>query len=64
VRTIFASPDASEASATSHRLRIDYLYVDRDDLAAYPDGTRKFEENPALFEKVFANNEVRIYRVR
>jgi hypothetical protein len=64
VRTIFASPSATDAAAVAHRLRIDYLYVDNDDRAAYPEGTRKFDENPSVFENVFSNNEVRIYRVR
>lgn len=64
VRTIFASPSADEARSIAHRLRIDYLYVDQSDLAAYPDGTGKFEEHPAVFERVFVNEEVRIYRVR
>jgi hypothetical protein len=64
VRTLFATPNADEASAIGRKLRIDYLYVDRDDRAAYPEGTRKFDEHPALFEAVFRNAEVTVYRVR
>jgi hypothetical protein len=64
VRALFATDDAGEASAIARRLRIDYLYVDREDAAEYPGGTRKFEEHPESFEPVFANSEVRIYRVR
>ena len=43
---------------------IDYLYVDGTDVEAYPEGTRKFDAQPALFERVYANASVRIYRVR
>ncbi len=64
VKTIFATADPVEASSAARRLRIDYLYVDEMDIAAYPQGTRKFDEHPALFERMFANATVRIYRVR
>jgi hypothetical protein len=64
VRTIFATPDPTEAAMVAKRFHIDYLYVDQADLAAYPEGTRKFDEHPSIFEKVFANSETRIYRVR
>jgi hypothetical protein len=64
VKTIFSTSDATGAADAARRLHIDYLYVDETDLAAYPEGTRKFDEQPALFERVFANPSVRIYRVR
>lgn len=64
VRALFASGDAAEAIAIAHRLRLDYLYVDRDDVAAYPEGTRKFDSSPQHFARVFSNAEVQIYRVR
>jgi hypothetical protein len=63
VRTLFATGNVDEAVAVARRLRIDYLYVDRDDVAAYPDGVRKFDEHPERFERVFANDEVKVYRV-
>jgi len=63
VRTLFATVNASEASGIARRLHIDFLYVDTDDVAAYPDGVRKFDTEPRLFERVFANREVSIYRV-
>jgi hypothetical protein len=62
VRVLYATPNAGEAADIAHRLRLDYLYVDRDDLAAYP-GVRKFDEHPDRFTRVFANDEVRIYKV-
>ena len=63
VRTLFATPNAGEAADIAHKLRLDYLYVDRDDIAAYADGVRKFDEHPERFQRVFSNDEVRIYRV-
>jgi hypothetical protein len=64
VRTLFATENVEEAAAIAQRLRIDYLYVDRDDDAAYARGVQKFDANPERFERVFANQEVRIYRLR
>jgi hypothetical protein len=64
VRTIYASARATEASEIARRLHIDYLYVDGTDMDAYPEGTRKFDTDPALFERVYGNPSVRIYRVR
>ena len=64
VRALFATPNADEAQAIARKLRLDYLYVDRDDRAAYPDGTRKFDERPEIFERVFQNAEVSVYRMR
>jgi hypothetical protein len=63
VRTLFATPNAGEAADIAHKLRLDYLYVDRDDSAAYAEGVRKFDEHPERFQRVFSNDEVRIYRV-
>jgi uncharacterized membrane protein len=63
VQRIYATSDSAEAAAIARRLRIDYLYVDEDDRAAYPDGVRKFQSDPARFEQVFSNQEVTIYRV-
>jgi hypothetical protein len=63
VKRLFETPDAGEASALALRMRIDYLYVDQDDVAAYPEGTAKFDANPRYFEPVFRNGTVRVYRV-
>ena len=63
VKRLFETTDAGEASALALRLRIDYLYVDGDDVAAYPAGTAKFDANPRYFEPVFRNATVRVYRV-
>jgi hypothetical protein len=64
VKTIFSTARAAEASDIAHRLHIDYLYMDETDIAAYPEGTRKFDEQPALFDRVYANSSVRVYKVR
>jgi hypothetical protein len=64
IRQIFATPNPRDAWELSRRRRIDYLYVDAEDRAAYPEGTAKFERQPEYFEEVFANREVRLYRVR
>ena len=63
VRRAFASADAAEASTIARSLRIDYLYVDDTDKEAYPDGVWKFDRAPQLFERVFTNAEVSVYRV-
>ena len=63
VRTMFAAPDAQEAASIARGLRIDYLYVDGDDRAAYPDGVAKFAAHPELFAPVFQNADVSIYQV-
>ena len=64
VRNLFATADAAAAAAIAHRLHIDYLYVDDADVAAYPEGVRKLDAAPELFQRVFANAQVRIYSVR
>ena len=64
VKRIYAGTDAEDAWTLARRLRLDYLYVDADDLAAYPEGTAKFDRHSDRFEDVFRNATVRIYRVR
>ncbi len=64
VKGLFATSSAADAAAAARRLRIDYLYVDDTDTAAYPDGTHKFDVHPELFEPVFRNRTVGVYRVR
>jgi hypothetical protein len=63
VQTLFSTTNPDEASDIARRLRIDYLYVDSTDTSAYPDGVRKFDEQPALFARVFTSGDVRVYRV-
>jgi uncharacterized membrane protein len=63
VRELFVTASVPAALRIAHRLGITYLYVDRTDAAAYPEGVRKFAEYPSAFEPVFANDEARVYRV-
>ena len=63
VQQLFATSDPAEAAAIAYKLRIDYLYVDREDVAAYREGVAKFADADR-FERVFSNGEVEIYRVR
>lgn len=62
VQQIYRTADSSEANALARARRIQYLYVDEDDRAAYPDGMAKFRT--ALFEPVYDSGGVTILRVR
>ena len=64
VRTAFATTNSDEAWGILRRLRIDYIYVDPEDRAAYGASLAKFDTNPDKFERVFGNAEVSIYRVK
>ncbi len=63
VQELFATTSVPAALSIARRLRIAYVYVDRTDVAAYPEGVQKFAENPDAFEQVFINSEARVYRV-
>jgi hypothetical protein len=63
VRRMYETANAKDAWDIAHALRIDYVWVDRIERAAYPAGMPKFED-AAYFMSVFQNSEVRIYRVR
>jgi hypothetical protein len=63
VRRIYATTDAEEAWSISHGLRIDYIYIDEVERAAYSGGLQKFSD-VRYFEQAFRNREVMIYRVR
>jgi hypothetical protein len=63
VRSIYASTDADAAWRTARQLRIDYLYVDRTERAAYP-ATSKFDRHSEHFALVFRNAEVAVYAIR
>jgi hypothetical protein len=63
VRKMFAGGDAKAAADIAHRLRIDYVYVDDTDKAAYPEGVAKFATHPEYFSSVYQNPQVTIYRI-
>jgi hypothetical protein len=64
VQHLYQGADAREAWHLAKRLRIDYLYVDPQDRAAYPEGTAKFDAQPGYFEKAYDAGGVSFYRVR
>jgi len=63
VRRMYETANAKDAWDLVHALRIDYVWVDRIERAAYPAGMAKFDDD-AYFVTVFQNPEVRIYRAR
>ena len=63
VQAMYATPDAKAAWTIAQHLRIDYVYVDAVEKAAYPAGLAKFDD-PRYFEKAFHNDAATIYRVR
>src|SRR5262249_55925168 len=64
VQTMYGSPDAARAAALLRRYRVAYVYVGAVERKTYPAaGLRKFGMNPDLFEIVYENPEVKIYRV-
>jgi hypothetical protein len=64
VRTMYQTESAGQAADIARSLRIDYIWVDRTERAAYPNGVAKFDADPARFTPVFVNAEVRIFGVR
>jgi uncharacterized membrane protein len=63
VRQIYASSDARQAWRIAKALRIDYLYADGTERAAYP-GVAKFDHHHEYFVPVFGNSEASVYRVQ
>jgi hypothetical protein len=64
VRRMYETADAKDAWDLARALRVEYVWVDRIERAAYPGGMVKFDASPDLFIPIFQNPEVRIYRVR
>lgn len=64
VKRMYETSSAQEASDIARALRIEYLWIDRVERAAYPGGVAKFDSAPDRFMPLFQNAEVRIYRVR
>ncbi|MCA1563498.1 MAG: hypothetical protein LC804_25680, partial [Acidobacteria bacterium] len=63
VQHLFRTPNAREAWLLARGRGIQYLYVDPNDRAAYPEGVVKFSTE-SHFARVFDNGAVSIYRVR
>ncbi len=64
VQSMFTNPDMDGARREARRLRIDYLWVDRDDRDAYPEGVERLARTPEIFRPVFNNAEVTVYELR
>jgi hypothetical protein len=64
VKTMYSTADPREAHGIARLLRIDYIYLDRVERAAYPDGAAKFDEAPQYFQPAYRNGEVTVYRVQ
>ena len=64
VRTMYQTGDARQAWDIARALRIDYVWVDGVERAAYASGVAKFDGRPELFTPVFTRGDVRIYRVQ
>jgi hypothetical protein len=63
VRTMYETGDARQAWDIARALRIEYIWVDDTERAAYPSGVAKFDRHPELFAPMFTRGAVRIYRV-
>jgi hypothetical protein len=63
VRTVYETPSAGQARDIARRMRIDYVYVDGVERAAYP-AVSKFDTSPEYFERVFIEGDAAVYRVK
>ena len=63
VKSMFESANARDAWSIARKLRIDYVYVDAIDRAAYP-AVSKFDAAPDLFTPAFASGAAAVYQVR
>lgn len=58
---LYATDDASEAAAIARDLGVDYIYVGRVERDAFPAGSEKFDTHPAVFGRVFSNDDASVY---
>ena len=63
VKTMYATGAPREAWEIARSLRIDYIWVDSVERAAYGDGVAKFAAAPAYFAPAFRQGDVAVYRV-
>jgi hypothetical protein len=63
VRQMYATGDAREAWSIARRFDIDYVYLDAVERRTYPQGIGKFDDG-RFFERVFAREDVAVYRVK
>jgi hypothetical protein len=64
VHEMYSTSDGGEAWRIADELGIDFIYVDAIEREGLPPGfEEKFETNPGLFRREFANAEARVYSV-
>jgi hypothetical protein len=63
VHQMYGTATAEEAWRIADDLNIDYVYMDAAEHTAYGEALNKFSATPARFTLVFADEDVRIYRV-
>jgi hypothetical protein len=63
VRPVFTSEDPLEAHRFAVDAGINYLFIGRRELEVRGERIRKLWEAPALFEQVFSNRDVSVFRV-
>jgi hypothetical protein len=63
VRPVFTSEDPTEAHRFAVDAGIDYIFIGRRELEVRGERLRKLWEAPALFDRVFSNREVSVFRV-
>jgi hypothetical protein len=61
---MFAAKDPVDAWRAAHALRIDYVYAGTVERATYSGLLDALDARPDLFERVFANAEASVYKVR
>jgi hypothetical protein len=63
VREMYATADAKTGWQLARRLGIEYIYVDRVERAAHPDGIAKFDAEPSLFRSAMRRGDAAVWRV-
>ena len=63
VNTLFSSEDVQPALELVKNYQIDYIYLGPRELKLYSPGCLKFGEHPELFQPVYSQNGVTIYKV-
>ena len=63
VDDIYKVPDANDAVVRARSMRIDYLFVDGVERAAFGDAVAKFD-NPCCFSRVFTSGNAAVYAVK
>lgn len=63
ITNMFSTVDIDVAIRTLIRQNIDYVYIGTLEKSLYPKGVDKFEKHNELFQKVYSNDGVSIYKV-